>query len=272
MDLKNLQLRGEAVRIADSIATDVNHSFGDFSVSRNGTLALNSGLPQSELVWLDRGGNRLGAAIPVDMYSHPALAPNGRQAVFERMDSKTGRSALWKLDVARGEVSLFAAEAACQSFLPTAARWRLHANWKASRACAGNLPVAHVGKRCCCRPEMPRRAVDFTRTAASCHTSRWVRESDSPEVWILPLAGEPAAVPFLSQRGQQQHQGTFSPDGKWIAYYIRWRPEILKCMSSRSPLRARNGRCRRAAEASHAGVATARNSSTHLGRQDDGGR
>jgi hypothetical protein len=107
MDRRNFELRGEPIRIADSVATDGPSNFGDFSVSKDGTLAFNSAVHQHELIWLDRAGNRIGSGSPVDRYSHPALARDARQAVFDRNDPKTTDPDLWKLDVDRGEVSLF---------------------------------------------------------------------------------------------------------------------------------------------------------------------
>ena len=88
MDPASLKFRGDAVRIADALNTDVPFNLADFSVSRNGVLALNSAVYQYELVWLDRAGNRLGAGIPVTQYAHPTLSPNGKQAVFEQPDAK----------------------------------------------------------------------------------------------------------------------------------------------------------------------------------------
>ena len=41
--------------------------------------------------------------------------------------------------------------------------------------------------------------------------------SSDYDLWLLPLAGDPKPVSFLSAPGDQLH-GTFSPDGKLIAY------------------------------------------------------
>ena len=51
-------------------------------------------------------------------YAHFALAPNGRQAVCEGQDAKTMGQKLWKLDVERGEVSLFESDGLLPVFFP----------------------------------------------------------------------------------------------------------------------------------------------------------
>ena len=73
MDLRKFELRGEPIRVADSVATDGPYNFGDFSVSKDGTLAFNSAVHQHELIWFDRAGNRIGSGIPADKYAHPTL-------------------------------------------------------------------------------------------------------------------------------------------------------------------------------------------------------
>ncbi len=215
MDLRNFELRGEPVRIADSVATDPFNRFGDFSVSKDDTLAFNSAVHQHELIWLDRAGNRIGAGIPVDRYAHPALSPDSRQAVFDRADPKTRDPDLWKLDVDRGEVSLF-------------------------ERGGGGLPVffpdgTGVGFTCRIdgKPQFCRKAlggagrletlwdsgdanslVDFSpdgRFLSYTHAARRF------ELWILPLTGDRRPYRFYPSESVQ-FNGRFSPDGKWIAY------------------------------------------------------
>jgi serine/threonine protein kinase len=213
LDLGSMQLRGDTVRLVDAVATDVNFRFGDFSVSRNGILALNSGLFQTELVWLDRAGNRLGNGIPADKFSHPVLAPNGKQAIFERMDSKSNRSALWKLDIDRGEVSLFAADGGLPVFFPDGS--------------AVAFTCKMGDKMAVCRKQSGGATSEEllweSETAVPLNISPDGRVlsvlvlGGSERLQILPLTGERRPFPFYRSEYGQSH-GTFSPDGKWIAY------------------------------------------------------
>jgi eukaryotic-like serine/threonine-protein kinase len=218
IDLKSFQLHGEPLRVADSIATDVNHSFSDFSVSRNGTLALNAGLPQHELIWIDRAGNRIGAGTAADRYSHPTLSPNGKQAVFERMDSKTGQSALWKLDVEKGEVSLFANDALMPVFLRDGSGviFRCIVGGKISFC---RKPAGGAGRQeTLAQPESARAPVDVSPDGRYlAYLADGTRPGVLNTLWILALTGDGKAREFYAGDAEEE-QGKFSPDGKWIAY------------------------------------------------------
>jgi serine/threonine protein kinase len=218
IDPASLRLRGEALLVADSLAVDVPHNFADFTVSRTGTLALNSAVHQHEVVWLDRSGKRLSPGIPADKYSDPVLSPDGQAAVFQRMDPKAGGSSLWKLDVERGEVSLFAADAILGAFFPGGGSvvFRCSVGGRPAfcrKATGGAMPqepfwqedgaVAPVGFS----PD--GRFLSFLRMGE--------KYGLSASIWILPLTGDRRPYRFY-QNDAEQHHGIFSPDGKWIAY------------------------------------------------------
>ena len=215
MDLRNFELRGEPIRIADSVATDAFTGFGDFSVSKDETLAFNSAVHQHELIWLDRAGNRIGSGIPVDRYAHPALAPDSRHAVFDRNDPKTRDPDLWKLDIDRGEVSLFERGG---GFLPvffpdgTGIGFTCRIDGK-PQFCRKALGGA--GRReTLWESGDANSLVDFSpdgRFLSYTHGGKRF------ELWILPLTGDRRPYRFYPSESIQFH-GLFSPDGKWIAY------------------------------------------------------
>jgi hypothetical protein len=206
------------MRVADSIAADVPHNFADFSVSPHGTLALNSAVYQHELVWLDPAGNRLGLGIPADKYAQPNLAPNGRQAVFQRMDPKIGGSALWKLDVERGETSLFAAGGTHGTFFPDGGSvvFRCLVDSQPAfcrKASGGAIPEEKFRQE--------EGAVKPTDISADGRFMSYIKMGAqyglSASIWILPLTGDRRSYRFYQSDAEQQH-GIFAPDGKWIAY------------------------------------------------------
>ena len=218
IDPANFQLRGQAIRVADSIAVDVAHNEADFSVSRNGTLALNSAVYQHELVWLDRAGNRLRPGIPADKYAQPYLAPNGRQALFQRMDPKTGTSALWKLDVERNETSLFALDATHGVFFPDGGSvvFRCRVDGKPAfcrKASGGAMPGEKFWEE-----EGAVKPTDISSDGRYLsYTKMGAKYALSASIWILPLTGQRQPYRFYSSDAEQHH-GIFAPDGKWIAY------------------------------------------------------
>lgn len=215
IDVAKLQLRGEPIRISDSVATDVPYSFGDFSVSREGTLAFNSGVHQHELLWFDRAGNPIGSGTPVDRYAHPVLAPDGKQAMFSRDDSKASRTDLFKLDVDRGEVSFFESGS---GFFPV-----FFPDGKSiGFDCRINGKLGFCSKT---SGGAGRRATlwesgDGKTPINFSPDGRFMSFTDlgrGVALWILPLTGERKPYPFSPSESLQFH-GLFSPDGKWIAY------------------------------------------------------
>jgi serine/threonine protein kinase/Tol biopolymer transport system component len=214
MDPASLQSRGEAVRVADALATDVEFGFADFAVSKNGVLALNTAEYQHELVWLDRAGKQLAPGIPVTEYAHPTLSPNGKQAIFEQPDVKSGHSRLWKLDVDRNEATLFEDEGGLPVFFPdgSAVAFRCNAADKTAfcRKAAGGAGSTEV----LWESGNGKTPVDFSRDG---RLLSYIDQTKGRQLWILPLTGD--RKPFQFYKSEYlQRPGVFSPDGKWIAY------------------------------------------------------
>ena len=216
MDAASFQLRGESFPILDAIATDAIYSFADFSISENGTIAFNSSVYQHEAIWLDRSGKRLGVGTPVDRYAHPAVTPDGKQAVFEMADPKTADIGLWKLDVDRGEVALLK-----KSGLGPAVPF----------PDGGSVvyPCIFDGQPKFCRQAIggAKREEVFWESGDSSapidispdgrfmsYTKMGSREF---QLWILPLKGDRRPYRFDPSESLQFH-GIFSSDGKRIAY------------------------------------------------------
>jgi Tol biopolymer transport system component len=211
VDPGKFDLRGEATRVADAVATDGPYGVADFSVSREGTLVFNAGVHQHEVVWVDRSGNRIGAGIAAEKYAHPELAPDGRHALFELLDITTGEPDLWVLDLERGDLSMFEREGSLARILPDghAVVWACHLDgkWQICRK-----PVGGAG-----RVETLWDGGEGMVLNDVSRDGRWVAFDRSTELWIVPLAGEQKPYRFYPSRSKQIG-GQFSPDGKWIAY------------------------------------------------------
>src|SRR5579883_501328 len=117
-DARTLELKGEPVRLCEAVALDGAYGYADYSVSRDGTLAYNDTVHQHEVMWVDRTGKRIGAATPAERYAHPALSPDGKRAVLELLDGKTGLPNLWMLDLERGDLSAFEVNGTLARFTP----------------------------------------------------------------------------------------------------------------------------------------------------------
>jgi serine/threonine protein kinase len=214
MDPGSLQFRGEAVRVADNVATDIIFNFADFSASKTGVLALNTAVYQHELVWLDRGGRQLTPGIPVTKYAHPTLSASGRLAIFEQPDAKVLAQRLWKVDVDRGEVTLFDDEGLLPVFFPdgSAVAFACHVGNKLAFC---RKPAGGAGQKETLWDSGPDKSpIDFS------HDGRFLSFIDQTrgrELWILPMTGARQPYRFYQSQYLDRH-GVFSADGKWIAY------------------------------------------------------
>ena len=214
MNPASLQLHGEAVRIEDSLALDVPHTIADFSVSKTGVLALNAAVYQHELVWLDRAGNRLSAGIPATKYAHPSLSPDNKEALFDDEDAKTMVTKILKLDVVRGETSLFDGDASLPAYFPDGSAVVQTCTFAGKPALCRKVTGGAGRAELFWDSGAGKTPVDISPDGGFLS---FIDQTRGRELWILPLAGERRPYRFYPS-GHRERHGIFSPDGKWIAY------------------------------------------------------
>jgi eukaryotic-like serine/threonine-protein kinase len=214
MDPKSLALRGEPVRIQDSLALDVPHTVADFSVSKDGVLALNSAVNQHELVWMDRAGNRLGEGIPVTKFAHPSLSPDNKEALFDTPDAKTMLTEIMKLDVQRGETSLFDSNASLPAYFPDGSAVIQTCTIENKPALCRKVTGGAGRAELFWDSGSGKSPVEISPDG---RFLSFIDQTRGRELWILPMTGERRPYHFYAS-GHLERHGTFSPDGKWIAY------------------------------------------------------
>lgn len=107
-DANRLQVTGDAFPLTDETWWSNMGAGALFSISNNGTLVLASaGIQNTQLVWFDRGGRRLGALGTAGEHVHLDLSPDDSHVAFERLDPTTGMGQIWLLDVGRLITSRF---------------------------------------------------------------------------------------------------------------------------------------------------------------------
>jgi Tol biopolymer transport system component len=219
LDVSKTEVQGEPFLVSDSIATDAPYSFGDFSVSNNGTLAFNSAVYQHEMIWLDRPGNRIGSGTPVDRYAHPTLAQDGKKAVFERSDPKTGFMNLWQFDAGNGALTLFENNSGGLAVFSQDGRSIAYACMVDRAPGLYRKTLGGVGHDEIWKSERLCAATGFSPDGRFLAYTEWSLQlaNNLPQNWILPLTGDRRAYRFYPTDFHQFH-GQFSPDGKWMAY------------------------------------------------------
>jgi Tol biopolymer transport system component len=114
-DVDRAQVSGEPIAVAEPVASFATTGWASFAVSPNGVLAYASDANRARLGWFDRGGRQqaldsAAAALWV------RFSPDGRRALFNRANARTGNLDIWALDVARGVETRLTSDADTESF------------------------------------------------------------------------------------------------------------------------------------------------------------
>ncbi len=102
-DADRFEVRGNPVSVANDVGLNSVTNQGLFSVSDTGTLVFFAGaVGQSELVWVDRAGRRIGEAGPRGIFNSLSLSPDATSVVYDQAEPRYRTLGLWQLDFARG--------------------------------------------------------------------------------------------------------------------------------------------------------------------------
>ena len=258
-DAGRLEVHGEPFLVRRAIATDKAAGAGQYACSRTGTLAY---VPADEeedlrtLAWADRQGGVERLAITHGAFSYPRLSPDGRLLAVI-IHSQERQANLWTVDVANGTFARLTAEA--NSILPVWTPDSLRVTFASDREGQWNLfwmpadgsqPAELLHKSA--HPLMPNSwSSDGNRLLFT-----EVSPKTGPDIWVLSMADVKEVRPFLhTQAGEWG--GTFSPDGRWLAYtsdesgslqvHVRpfpgpGEPYQISTAEGREPVWGRNGR------------------------------
>ena len=216
-DTVSLRVTGEPIPIADQVERTTGSRRGAFTVSQTGVLAYRR-LNETQLVWFDRGGRRLGTVGPPGHYRNPALSPDGRRLAVGGLDSKTGTWDVWTMELDRGVASRFTL-APSHEDMPVWSPDGGHLAFMSDRdegisfyqkaaTGGGAEEVLLRGLRSFSILNAWRPDGLVYATAGAAH---------DVDLWRLPLSGDRTPVPLL----QTQFADKFcepSPDGRWMAY------------------------------------------------------
>jgi Tol biopolymer transport system component len=258
-DPDRLALAGEPFPIAEQIQTLGATPYGFFSASANGVLTYQIGtavvFPQ--LAWLDRTGKVVETIGKPAAFGDLALGPDGRRAIV-RIVAGQGAQDLWLLDLARdGLTTRFTFDSA-DDYAPvwspdgervifSSLRKGPPALYQKASSGAGSdeLLLASMEGQVPSDWSSDGRHLLFTRTSAQTQT----------DLWVLPMFGDGRPFPFL-QTPAAEGGGSFSPDGKWIAYVSSesGRAEIYVSPFNGSSASGGSDRCRPAAVTSPTGA------------------
>jgi len=225
LDLETLELDRESLAVAQEVATSVPvWARSAFAVSRNGALAYVSGrIPDEELVWFDRSGERLESVGEPGIYMVPRLSPDAQLVAFQRPDAgNTDMNNIWLLDLVRGTLSQFgnmtpfggigwSADGDGLVFVSERAVFRQRIGSAEPQDVL--FPAAPTTDPTL--PTVPGEH-DTSRDGKFLVLDNWSSATDW-DLWVLPLDGESKPTRFVTAPATQR-RAQVSPDGKWIAY------------------------------------------------------
>jgi serine/threonine-protein kinase len=257
-DLARLEVRGEPVRVVDSVVMTSNGA-ANYAVSQRGTLAYVPGgayavttSPRS-LVWVDRQGHEQPINAPPRPYGVPRVSPDGARLAVELEDQEND---IWIWDFARETLTPLTADPGfdVMPLWTPDSRRIIFASTRAGVPNVYTQPADGTGP-------VERLATSANTQMPTSITSDGMNVigSEGSRVMLLrlpgSLSGQPAAT---SQTFFGGFIPEFSPDGRYIAYqsnesgtneiYVRPFPQVdtgrwqVSTAGGTRPAWARNGR------------------------------
>jgi eukaryotic-like serine/threonine-protein kinase len=219
-DAERLTVSGNPSRVFERVSRGISNV--GFSSSATGTLLIRPAAAiQSELVWFNRVGARVGVAAPQAEYGEFALSPDESQIAFDRGDLSGQFPDVWLLDLRRGGTSRLTTNRSVDN-VPI---------WSADGRTVAYASEHGSGLDIYQRPanqSAPEQLLLKLNAPAIMFPADWSPDGryltyyrTDPkrrnDVWVLPLFGDRKPFPLI-QTEFNEWQAQFSPDGKWIAY------------------------------------------------------
>ena len=249
LDLAQVALTGEPLTLADGVVVD-GFLRSAVSVAATGLVAYRTGAgSQRQLAWFDRSGTARGTVgDPDSSFLNPRVSPNGRRVAVSR--TLQGNQDIWLLDGARtSRVTFDAASEVYPLWSPDGTR----IVFRSQRTGPGDL-YQRLASGAGAEEQFVASDLLKSPTSWSADGRFLLYNSTDPQtntdLWVVPMSGANASPTGRSSqevsganssavaRSQKEMAGnrtpsvllktpfreaygTFSPDGRWVAYMSR---------------------------------------------------
>jgi serine/threonine protein kinase/Tol biopolymer transport system component len=219
-DPESLDFLSDEIEIADGMMIIGGASKSVFSATPD-VLAFQRGEHEtlSELVWLDRKGNRLGMLGDVASYYSLAVSPDGSRVAVPVADNTVGTHDLWIYDVERdlrSRVTFDDSEELTPVWSPDGREVYFSSNRGGPYAVYRLVPEESSEPELVIESEQPLFAVAISPDGSQLIVSG-TSVSTGSDLMLLDLREKSELEVFRATKFNEEH-ATFSPDGRWVAY------------------------------------------------------
>ena len=225
-----LRSSGEPFAIAPLVDYLPGSIQGQFAVSSGGVLAYFSGggTLRSQMTWLDRTGAFLGKVGQPGTMQAPALSPNGRTVVVDRLDGAAGTYDLWVRNLAGGSESRLTFDRGNEMFPVWSAdgsrvvyssdRSGKYGLYQQDATGTGSPQLLYETAGVTLATDWPDdHTVLFSNTASKTGNDLWILHPPGAQGNASRENAAREAVPFL-RTAVSESQGKLSPGNHWLAY------------------------------------------------------
>ena len=221
-DAKRLEVAGDPQPVAEDIQFFSNSASATFGVSEEGVLAYHHGAgSSSHLVWLDRNGKEVGTTNVSGDISAPRISRRGDRIVYSVVDPQGPGNDLWILDVARGVPTRFTFEPGDEvnpAWSPDDSLIAYSGEHKQGlrdifvKPSSGAAPAEMLYAS----PTL-KFVTDWSRDGRFILFNQLDPKSKTgSDIYVLDVPKKTTTA--VVQTRFNESSGSFSPDGKWIAY------------------------------------------------------
>jgi eukaryotic-like serine/threonine-protein kinase len=217
-DARRLEITGQSVPVAEGVAMLPLQGYGNFAVSQRDVLAYQIGAsaPFSQMVWLDRKGQKLGTVGQPDVYTNPALSGDGTKVAVGI--GVMGTRDIWVYDLKRNTGSRLTFSPADDlnpvwshdgsTIMFTSTPQGQRDLYKELTNGLGNSQLVYASR------DQSKNLTDWSPDG---RYALYDTDTIPDDLWALPLFGD--HKPFaLVEDNFYAHNARFSPDGRYIAY------------------------------------------------------